>query len=252
MTNAPQFRYFTEEQFRQINPGQVPSHIAIIPDGNRRWAKKQNLAPSQGHEEGAASLVDIVCAAKDLGVKTVTFYLFSTENWSRQQDEIDALMMLLHLFLIDQRPIMLKEGIRLQTIGVGSKLPEYVQQTIQETKAATEHCGMVDMVLALNYGARDELKRAVQALAKEVVEGRLAPDSINEELIGKSLDTAPFGDPELLIRTGGEIRISNFLLWQLSYAEIYVTDILWPNFRPLHLYEAVLSYQQRERRFGGL
>lgn len=252
MTNPPQFRYFTEAQFSQINPERVPSHIAIIPDGNRRWAKNQNLSASQGHEEGAASLVDIVCAAKDLGVKTVTFYLFSTENWRRHQDEVDALMMLLHLFLIDQRPTMLKEGIRLRTIGVGSKLPEYVQQTIRESETATMHCDMVDMVLALNYGARDEIKRAIQTLAKKASEGSLTPETIDEELIGKTLDTAPFGDPELLIRTGGELRISNFLLWQLSYAEIYVTEILWPNFKPLNLYEAVLSYQQRERRFGGL
>lgn len=252
MENSLQYRYFSKEQFDKILSHPAPRHIAIIPDGNRRWAKSQELAVSKGHEEGGISLIDIVCSAKDLGVKTLTFYLFSTENWNREQEEIDALMMLLHLFLIDQRPVMLKEGIRLQTIGGVSKLPEYVQQTLQESKTATEHCSSINMVFALNYGGRDELKRAVQSLSKQVAEKKLSPEAITEELIGNALDTAPYGDPELLIRTSGEFRLSNFLLWQLSYTEIYVTDVLWPDFRPAHLYDAVVSFQRREKRFGGL
>lgn len=252
MNDTEQHRYFTLDQFDKLLIDKTPSHVAIIPDGNRRWAKSRELNPSKGHEEGASTLVDIVCAAKDLGVKTVSFYLFSTENWSRAEEEVDALMMLLHLFLIDQRPTMLKEGIRVQTIGEISKLPQYVQDTIKESKQATEHCNNINMVLALNYGSRDELRRSFQSLAKKIALGKLTPEDITESMIGQSLDTAPFGDPELLIRTSGELRLSNFLLWQLSYSEIYVTDVLWPNFRPLHLYEAILSYQQRERRLGGL
>lgn len=245
-------RYFTRDQFNVIETCKTPSHVAIIPDGNRRWAKSRELTPSKGHEEGAASLVDIVCAAKDLGVKTVTFYLFSTENWSRPQDEVDALMLLLHLFLIEQRPVMLREGIRLETIGEISKLPAYVIQTIEESKKATTDCHTINMVLALNYGARDELRRVFQSLAKEVALGNLSPEAITETKIAAALDTTPYGDPELLIRTSGELRLSNFLLWQISYSEMYVTDVLWPDFRPKHLYEAVLNYQQRERRLGGL
>lgn len=245
-------RYFSQEQFDALESYKTPSHIAIIPDGNRRWAKNRELIPSKGHEEGAASLVDIVCSAKDLGVKTVTFYLFSTENWSRPQDEVDALMLLLHLFLIEQRPIMLREGIRLQTIGDITKLPDYVIQTVEESKKATIDCQTINMVLALNYGARDELRRAFQSLAQQVSQGELTPEAIKEATIAAALDTAPYGDPELLIRTSGELRLSNFLLWQISYSEMYVTDVLWPDFRPKHLYDAVLSYQQRERRLGGL
>lgn len=245
-------RYFSEDQFKAICAEKAPSHVAIIPDGNRRWAKNRSLNPSKGHEEGASSLVDIVCSAKDLGVKNVSFYLFSTENWSRPQDEVDALMLLLHLFLIEQRPVMLREGIRVQTIGDISKLPSYVIQTINESKKATEHCKTINMVLALNYGARDELRRAMKSLGEQVATGTLSPNDITEEKIGNFLDTSPYGDPELLIRTSGELRLSNFMLWQLSYAEIYVTDVLWPDFRPVHLYQAILSYQQRERRLGGL
>ena len=252
MEDSLQYRYFTKEQFDKIDPEAIPKHVAIIPDGNRRWAKSRELAPSKGHEEGAPTLVDIVCGAKDLGVKTITFYIFSTENWIRDQDEIDALMMLTHIFLIDQRPIMLKEGIRVQTIGEVSKLPEYVQQTIEESKKATAHCDSINLVLALNYGARNELTRVMQSLSGQVLKGHLLPDAISEDLINNMLDTAPYGDPELLIRTSGELRLSNFLLWQLSYAEIYVTDVLWPDFRPSHLYTAILSYKQREKRFGGV
>ncbi len=245
-------RYFSEEQHRALENAKVPSHVAIIPDGNRRWAKMRELVPSKGHEEGAASLVDIACAAKDLGVKTITFYLFSTENWTRTQEEIDALMLLLHLFLIEQRPVLLREGVRLQTIGEISKLPAYVIDTIEETKKVTIDCQTINMVLALNYGARDELTRAFRTVAKQVSSGALAPEMIEEGMIAAALDTVAYGDPDLLIRTSGELRLSNFLLWQISYAEMYVTDVLWPDFRPKHLYDAVVSYQQRERRLGGL
>lgn len=245
-------RYFTLDELTALNPKTVPSHIAIIPDGNRRWAKNRELNPSKGHEEGATTLVDIVCAAKDMGVKNVSFYLFSTENWSRPKEEVDALMFLLHMFLIDQRPVMLREGIRLQTIGEISKLPSYVIDTICESKEATAHCSSVNMVLALNYGARDEMRRAVTSIAEKISAGSLASHEITEAEIANNLDTAPYGDPELLIRTSGELRLSNFLLWQLSYAEVYISEVLWPDFRPVHLYKAILEYQKRERRLGGL
>ncbi len=245
-------RYFSQDQHGQLHPENIPNHIAIIPDGNRRWAKSRELNPSKGHEEGASTLVDIVCAAKDLGVKTVTFYLFSTENWSRPPEEVDALMFLLHMFLIDQRPVMLREGIHLQTIGETSKLPAYVIETINESKTATEHCNTINMVLALNYGARDELRRAITTIAEKVSAGTIQSHHITETMIAESLDTAAYGDPELLIRTSGELRLSNFLLWQLSYSEVYISDVLWPDFRPVHLFKAILDYQQRERRLGGL
>lgn len=245
-------RYFTEEQFQALNPTKIPSHVAIIPDGNRRWAKNKQMNPSKGHEESALTLVDIACAAKDLGVKTITLYLFSTENWSRPQEEIDALMLLLHLFLIDECPRLVQEGIRLETIGDYTKFPSFVVETIEKTKNATAQGQSLNAVLALNYGGRDEICRAVKKIAHQVQKGDLVAEEVSPLLIAKELDTAPYGDPELLIRTSGELRLSNFLLWQISYAEIYVTNVLWPDFRPQHLYEAVLSYQSRERRLGGV
>jgi len=246
------FRFFSQDELDTLNPNFLPTHVAIIPDGNRRWAKKRELNPSKGHEKSANSFADIVCAAKDLGIKTVTFYLFSTENWSRSQEEIDALMFLLHVFLTDQLPIMLREGIRMETIGDVSRLPPFVVDSIHQTKSETAHCNSINMVLALNYGARDEMRRAVTSIAEKVSVGTLAPHEITEAIIADNLDTAPYGDPQLLIRTSGELRLSNFLLWQLSYAEVYISEVLWPDFKPVHLYQAILDYQKRERRLGGL
>ncbi|MBA3602667.1 MAG: di-trans,poly-cis-decaprenylcistransferase [Parachlamydiaceae bacterium] len=243
-------RYFEQHELASLNNDKLPKHVAFIPDGNRRWALEHRVHKEEGHRQGGNNLIDIVKAAKELDIKVITFYLFSTENWARPQEEINALMWLLHSFLIEQRPIMLDYGIKLHTIGVLDRLAEYVQTTIQHTKDATDHCQGIDMVLALNYGSRDEICRAIRTIAGQIARKEISEESISEDLIASHLDTAAWPDPDLLIRTSGEMRLSNYLLWQLSYSEIYVTNILWPSFRPKHLLEALLNYQTRQRRLG--
>jgi undecaprenyl diphosphate synthase len=244
-------RYFHSSELAALDFDNIPKHVAIIPDGNRRWARQQNFEISDGHHEGADTLMTIVKAAKDLGVQTITFYLFSTENWSRPKEEVDALMCLLEIFLVGQRETMLEEGVRLSSIGDPSKLPESSQAILDETRQITRHCNEIELVTALNYGARNELTRAFHAMLKECLENKFSPGQVSEEMVSSYLDTARWPDPELLIRTSGESRLSNFLLWQLSYSEIYVTEQLWPDFRPRNLLEALLHYQHRERRRGG-
>ena len=243
-------RYFEQHELTSVNYDKIPKHIAFIPDGNRRWALEHRVHKEEGHRQGGNNLIEIVKAAKELRIEVVTFYLFSTENWARPQEEINALMWLLHSFLIEQCPIMLEYGIKLHTIGVLDRLPEYVQSTIRQTKEATNHCQGVDMVLALNYGSRDEICRAVRDIAGQISRNEISEEFITEDLIASHLDTAAWPDPDLLIRTSGEMRLSNYLLWQLSYSEIYVTNVLWPSFRPKHLLEALLNYQTRQRRLG--
>jgi len=242
---------FTPQQLLGLNPVRIPRHIAIIPDGNRRWAKKQQENSNHGHQAGADVLIEMVKAAKQLGVKVITFYLFSTENWNRPNEEVAALMWLLKEFLNEQRAEMVEEGVRLKTIGDLTALSQDVLDVVDQTKQATEHCRDIDMVLALNYGGRDELTRAFQKIMDDCKSGKLQQDQITESLIGRYLDTADMGEPDLLIRTSGEMRLSNFLLWQLSYSEIYITEVLWPDFTPNNLLEAVIEYQKRERRLGG-
>ncbi len=243
-------RYFEQDELASLNNDKLPKHIAFIPDGNRRWALEHRVHKEEGHRQGGNNLIDIVKAAKELDIKVITFYLFSTENWARPQEEVNALMWLLHSFLIEQLPIMLDYGIKLHTIGVLDRLAEYVKITIQQTKDATDHCQGIDMVLALNYGSRDEICRAVRTIAGQITRNEISEESISEDLIASHLDTAQWPDPDLLIRTSGEMRLSNYLLWQLSYSEIYVTNVLWPSFRPKHLLEALLNYQTRQRRLG--
>ncbi len=251
MNHPTKKSYYTLEQKASLDLLRVPKHIAFIPDGNRRWAKKQQRQVAEGHREGSDNLIEIVKAGKELGVKNFTFFLFSTENWTRPQDEIDALMWLLHTYLIEQRPTFLEEGTRLCTIGDLSALPDYVNQTIDETKQITAKCTEVDLIFALNYGGRDEIKRALQSIVNEVINGNIQPSQITEKLISNYLDTAVWEDPDLLIRPGGEWRISNYLLWQISYTEIFTSPVLWPDFTPYHLLEAITSFQKRERRLGG-
>ncbi len=228
-----------------------PRHIAIIMDGNRRWAKQRGLPPMLGHWEGAEVLTDVVRAASDMGVKTLTVYSFSTENWLRPEPEIQGLMNIFELYLIRKREQMVQDGVRLDAIGDLDRLPDAVQKAFYDTKKATAHCHKINLVLAMNYGGRDEIRRAVKKIANLHKQGELSEDQITEELIASQLDTAPFGDPELLIRTSGELRISNFLLWQISYSELYTTNVLWPDFSPKTLFEAILAYQARSRRKGG-
>lgn len=241
---------FSLQDLLPLNKARVPKHVALIPDGNRRWALQRQLQSEEGHNEGGNTLIEIVKAACELGIKVITFYLFSTENWARPKFEVDSLMWLLDKFLTDQRQTMLDYGIRMHTIGTLSRLPEFVQTTIHQTKTATENCKTIDMVLAINYGSRDEICRAVKKIVDKVQSGELDAEAISETCIAAHLDTAAWEDPELLIRTSGELRLSNYLLWQLSYSEIYVVDTLWPNFCPQHLLEAILNYQTRQRRLG--
>lgn len=242
---------YSSDELSLLDPTKIPKHIAIVMDGNRRWAKQRGLPPMIGHWEGAEALTDVVRAASELGVKTLTVYAFSTENWGRSESEIDALMNIIEMYLIRKRNQMVQDGVRLDTIGDLSRLPERVKTAFYQTKQATEHCEKIDLVLALNYGARDEIRRAVVKILESHDKKKLSPEELTEDLIASYLDTSPWGDPDLLIRTSGELRVSNFLLWQISYAELYVTDVLWPDFNARQLIEAILSFQGRRRRLGG-
>lgn len=238
---------YSAAELAQVEPSAIPKHIAIIMDGNRRWAKQNGLPPMMGHWEGAETLTDVLRAAAELGVKTLTVYAFSTENWGRPESEVEYVMNLFELYLMRKKESMVRDGVRLDAIGDLSRLPEKVLTAFKETKKATEHCDRINLVLALNYGGRDEIRRAVV----KILEEKLLPDQITEECIASHLDTSRYGDPDLLIRTSGEMRVSNFLLWQISYAEIFSTKVLWPDFSSSELLEAVLAFQRRSRRLGG-
>jgi undecaprenyl diphosphate synthase len=185
-----------------------------------------------------------------MGVKVLTVYAFSTENWNRTPDEVDSIMQLFRMYLIGQKDRMVREGVRLGTIGDARKLPPQVKETLDEVKKATSAGDKIDLVLALNYGARDDIKRAMVTIVEDCERGRIQKEDITEALISRYLDTAPWGDPDLLIRTSGESRLSNFLLWQISYTEVYITDVLWPDFDEQELTKAVATYQKRMRRIG--
>lgn len=229
---------------------EIPKHVAIIMDGNRRWARKRFLPAIAGHWAGASALKQIVEAACDLGLQTLTVYAFSTENWQRSQLEVDTLFKVLQTYLLKERSEMRKEGVRLQTIGDLSKFPGEIMKVINETKEFTSSGKKLDLVLALNYGSRNEITRAVKALIDDCAQDKVKSDSITEEVFAKYLDTSKYLDPALLIRTSGEMRLSNFMLWQISYAEVYVTEVLWPDFTKGHFLEAIKEYQRREKRLG--
>lgn len=242
-----ELKYYTQEQLESLDPNFVPQHIAMILDGNRRWAKKKKASKAtEGHRAGADVLLDVLKSAKELGVKILTLYVFSTENWMREEGEVNGLMWLFETYIRKQIPEMLENQIRFRTIGDTDKFPEGVKDAILDAKIATENCQQMDVVFAMNYGARDEIKRAVQ----KMIVDKVKETEVSETLIASYLDTAGIPDPDLLIRTGGEDRISNFLLWQLSYAELYTSSTLWPDFSASDLLEAVLDYQNRERRLG--
>lgn len=247
---APISQLYPAYELAQVDQTNIPKHIAIIPDGNRRWAKQRLSSSAVGHREGCDTIIEIVKAARELGVKALTIYTFSTENWNRPKAEIDALMNLLQEFLIRERQTMIDYGVRLQTIGIPERLPEFVKQELAACKAATADGNQIDFILAINYGSKDEMCRTFKKLLEQVQNGTLHPDAITPELISRHLDTAPWPDPDLLIRTGGEHRTSNFLLWQTSYAELYLSDILWPDFAPRDLLQAIKTFQKRERRLG--
>jgi undecaprenyl diphosphate synthase len=242
---------FHPSQLARLDPSRIPHHIAIIPDGNRRWAKKRLSNIEAGHREGADTLMEIVKACKELNIKGITFYSFSTENHKRTRGEVMALMLLFASYLTEKREEMIQNGIKLETIGDVSSFPYFLRRAIRKTKCATKECNKIDLILALNYGSRDELCRAFRAMLNDYDQKLLSKEDINEETISRYLDTHEWQDPELLIRTSGELRLSNFLLWQISYSEIHVSPVLWPDFTPQHLIEAILDYQGRERRWGG-
>ena len=240
----------TEDLLKQIDKSAVPGHIAIIMDGNGRWAQKRTLGRVKGHVAGAKIIRRLTRIASDLGVKHLTLYCFSTENWRRPMEEVNFLMELIRSYLIEQANDMVKEGVRLSALGDVTPLPEKVRAELERVTEMTKDCDKITLNLALNYGGRDEILQAVNRIAADVKEGSLNPGEIDKDTFEKYLYTHFLPDPDLLIRTGGEQRISNFLLWQLSYTELYFTDLYWPDFREEQLYEAILYYQQRERRFG--
>jgi undecaprenyl diphosphate synthase len=229
----------------------IPHHVAIIMDGNRRWAKQRGLPSFAGHWQGEETLIKIVRAAKRFGIKVLTVYAFSTENWVRSLEEVEELMLLFRTVLLKRKEEMLQEKIKLSTIGDLGKLRPIEREILEETKALTSHCDQLHLVIALNYGGRDDIRRATAAIVEDCLKGKLKKEEISEEIFGTYLDTAPWGDPDLLIRTSGEMRLSNFLLWQISYSEVYITDVLWPDFDERELKKAMIEYQRRDRRLGG-
>lgn len=235
-----------------IHPDKIPRHIAVIMDGNGRWAKKFGWQRTRGHRAGADAVTRCVDACDDLGVEFLTLYAFSTENWRRPKREIVALMTLLDKFLKDRTPEMMDRNVRLQAIGRITDLPENVQQRLHDSIALTSKNTGVTMVLALSYGAREEIVDGIRSLLHHIKEGHLDEAMITPDVLSKHLYTRYYPDPDLLIRTSGEMRISNFLLWQISYAEIVILEKLWPDFQKTDLYDSVRQYQNRSRRFGGL
>ena len=236
--------------FDQIDKENIPSHIAIIMDGNGRWAKRQNLDRAFGHKEGITAVRRTIQAASDIKVPYVTLYTFSTENWKRPVEEVRALMALMIQAISNEIPDLIKNNIRVKVIGDVNRLPVDTKAALDLCLKRTESCTGTTVVLALSYSSKWEITEAVKEIATEVQEGKLSADDISEELIGRHLSTFGIPDPDILIRTGGELRISNFLLWQIAYSELYFTDELWPDFNGESFYEAIVSFQNRERRFG--
>jgi len=230
---------------------EIPRHVAVIMDGNGRWAARRRLPKIAGHRAGVKSVEEIIKAARELGIKILTLYAFSTENWKRPRREVDALMGLLENYLDRETEKIAKEGIRVRAIGEIDGLPDSVRLKLRKIEERTAPNGAILVNLALNYGSRSEIAAAARKIAKEVKAGRLDANDISEKNFADYLYTAGIPDPDLLIRTSGEARMSNFLLWQLSYAEIYITGKLWPDFRKKDLEEALLDYRGRERRYGG-
>ncbi len=228
----------------------VPRHVAIIMDGNGRWAEDRGLPRIEGHRAGAKTVREVTTHCRERGVRYLTLYAFSSENWGRPETEVGGLMQLLHEYLVEERATLLKNQIELRTIGATDKLPLFVRTVLKAAKEASRGLGGMRLTLALSYGSRDEIVRAARALAGDVRRGTLKPDEIDEKAVSARLDTADMPDPDLLIRTSGEMRLSNFLLWQLAYTELYVTDVTWPEFSRAHVDEAFASFGSRQRRFG--
>ena len=230
----------------------VPEHVAIILDGNGRWAKKRFMPRNYGHAQGSKNVEKMCEVAWDLGIKYLTVYAFSTENWKRPEKEVNTLMKLLRDYLTDCIERTTKNNMRVRILGDKTGLAEDIRQAIERLEAVSAKNTGLNFSIALNYGSRDEMVRAIRKLAADVRDGSLAPDDISEGVFERYLDTAGIPDPDLMIRTSGEQRLSNFLLWQLAYTEFYFTDVLWPDFGRKELIQAILQYNSRDRRFGGV
>ena len=231
---------------------EIPRHVAIILDGNGRWAKSRNMPRNYGHVKGAAN-VEVICrAADELGIKYLTVYLFSTENWRRSQDEVKALMKLFHSYTRTAIRQARENNMRCRVLGKVEELDDTLRKNLKELVESSKNNTGLNFQLALNYGSRDEIRRAVQKMLTDCRDGKLSPEEVDEAKITSYLDTAGIPDPDLMIRTSGELRLSNYLLWQLAYAELYVTDTLWPDFNREELIRAIEAYNKRERRFGGV
>jgi undecaprenyl diphosphate synthase len=243
--------YYTSDQIALLDMERIPKHVAVIMDGNRRWAMKNDRLMCEGHHHGAKNLIDIAKSSKELGVKVLTVYGLSTENLvNRGQAELDTLFQIFVEFLTRETPTLIENDIRLHTIGDLGKLSDHLNQAIEKSKSETSNCTSMDFVVALNYGARDELTRAVGAVLDDFQEGLITKEKLTEAYLSSKLDTCQWPDPDLLIRTSGEQRMSNFLLWQISYAEFFSTKVLWPDFSAQCFFETILEFQKRERRLG--
>ncbi len=244
--------FFSKKKNKEIDMSRLPEHIGIIMDGNGRWAKKRGLPRSAGHSAGADSLKKIVTEANNLGIKYITVYAFSTENWKRPKEEVDYLMSLLLDYLKNAEKTLAGEDVVIRAIGSRKELSEEIREQIVKTENFTKDNKGIVMNIALNYGAREEIVNAVKNIASGVKDGKIAVDDINDDMFEANLYTANQPDVDLLIRTSGEQRLSNFMLWQVSYAEMWFTDKLWPDFKPSDLHQAIIDFQNRGRRFGGV
>lgn len=243
-------RSAVSDELEQLDPERLPAHVAIIMDGNGRWAQQRGLDRTHGHREGARAVRAVVTRARKLSIQYLTLFAFSTQNWERPSDEVQHLMHLLVEFCAKEQALMLEQGIRMRVIGERDRLDDHARAAIEEVERRTAHNDKMQLVIAVSYGAREELVRAVQRIATEVQSGALRPKDIDASMLANHLWTAAMPDPDLVIRTSGELRISNFLLWQIAYAELYVDECLWPDFREQAFDQALLAYQSRQRRFG--
>lgn len=241
-----------EELISFLDIEKIPQHVAIIMDGNGRWAQKRGLPRAFGHKAGVESIRKVVKIADEIGVKNLTLYAFSTENWKRSSEEVNGLMQMLKEILWKEALKLHEKNIRITTIGHIEKLPDFAYQELQKSMELTKNNSGLTFNLALNYGGRSEIVSAAQRIAKDIKNGKISPDDIDESMISKNLFTFQLPDPELLIRTSGELRLSNFLLWQVAYTEFWITPTLWPDFQQTDFLKAILAYQKRDRRFGGV
>ena len=230
----------------------IPQHVAIILDGNGRWAKSKGMPRNYGHTVGAKNVETVCQAAHDMGIKYLTLYAFSTENWNRPDNEVNALMKLLESYLKNCIKTADKNNMRVRVIGDTTKLSEKFQNQIKELESASAHNDGLNLQIAINYGSRDEMVRAIRKLAKDCIDGKVNPEEIEEQTFEQYLDTKGIPDPDLMIRTSGELRLSNYLLWQLAYTEFYFTDVPWPDFSKEELEKAIEQYNHRDRRYGGV